>query len=162
MRRKRLLLVLALGIAGAILVMRRRPSAPAPPEQHLPPPVVKPPAPPLQVDAEGSYVPGYRFTVNRFRFTGLSLRPEALVTFATGSGAEQSVVCLEAVIRVDTLHLRCDDPQVGTVTIDGTFLTRLATTRLDAAVLTAVVTVRSGSGEVLYNAQDRFEWQPGH
>ena len=163
MRRKRLLLVLALGIAGALLVMRRqRTPTSTTPERRLPPPVVKPPAPPLQVDAEGSYVPGYRFTVNRFRFTGLSLRPEALVTFATGSGAEQSVVCLEAVIRVDTLHLRCDDPQVGTVTIDGTFLTRLATTRLDAAVLTAVVTVRSGSGEVLYNARDRFEWQPGH
>ena len=44
MRRKRLLLVLALGIAGAILVMRRRPSTPTTPERHLPPPIVKPPS----------------------------------------------------------------------------------------------------------------------
>jgi hypothetical protein len=164
MRRKRLLLGLALGIAGALLVMRRpRTPTSTPPEQRPPPPIVKPPAPPLQVDAEGSYVPGYRFAVNRFRFTGFSLRPEALVTFAqTTSGTEQAVACFEAVISVDTLHLRCDDPQVGTVTIDGKFLTRLVTTRLDAAVVTAVVTVRSGSGEILYNARDRFEWHPSN
>ena len=154
MRRKRLLLVLALGIAGAILVMRQRPSAPAPPEQHLPPPVVKPPAPPLQVDAEGSYVPGYPFTVNGFRFTGFSLRPEALVTFA-----ETTVACSEAQISAQSVHLRCDDPQVGTVTIDGRFLTRSASNRLDAAVLSAVVTVRTGSGEILYSARDSFRWQ---
>jgi len=164
MRRKRLLLVLALGIAGALLVMRRqRTPTSTTPDRRLPPPVVKPPAPPVQVDAEGSYVPGYRFTVNRFRFTGFSLRPEALVTLAqTTSGAEQAVACFEAAISVDTIHLRCDDPQVGTVTIDGKFLTRLVTTRLDAAVVTAVVTVRSGSGEILYNARDRFEWHPSN
>jgi len=164
MRRKRLLLVLVLGIVGAILIvlLPRTPTSTIP-EQRLPPPVVKPPAPPLQADAEGSYVPGYRFTVNRFRFTGFSLRPEAFVTFAqTTSGAEQSVACFEAVIRADTVHLRCEDPQVGTVTIDGKFLTRWATTRLDVAVLTAVVTVRTGSGEILYNARDRFEWHPGN
>ena len=164
MRRKRLLLVLALGIAGALLVMRRqRTPTSTTPDRRLPPPVVKPPAPPVQVDAEGSYVPGYRFTVNRFRFTGFSLRPEALVTLAqTTSGAEQAVACFEAAISVDTIHLRCDDPQVGTVTIDGKFLTRLVTTRLDAAAVTAVVTVRSGSGEILYNARDRFEWHPSN
>jgi hypothetical protein len=50
---------------------------------------------------------------------------------------------------------------VGTVTIDGKFLTRLATTSLDTAVLSAVVTVRSGSGEILYSARDSFVWHPG-
>src|SRR2546421_2906489 len=143
MRRKRLLLGLALGIAGALLVLRRpRTPTSTTPEQRLPPPVAKPPAPPLQVDAAGSYVPGYRFTVNRFRFTGFSLRPEALVTFAqTTSGAEQAVACFEAVISVDTIHLRCDDPQVGTVTIDVKLLNRLLATGLYGAVVTPSLTV---------------------
>jgi hypothetical protein len=106
-------------------------------------------------------VPGYAFTVNRFRFTGFSLRPDAFVTFAqTTGGAEQQLGCVEAVIRTETVRLRCDDPQVGTVTIDGKFLTRLVTRRLDAAVLSAVVTVRSGSGEILYRARDSFVWHP--
>lgn len=164
MRRNRLLLLLALGLAGAILVVLRL-RTPGPPlaEQPLPPPVVAPRKPPLQADAEGSYVPGYSFTVNRFRFTGFSLRPDALVTFAqTTSGTEQPVACLEALIRADTVHLRCDDPQVGTVTIDGKFLTRLVTKRLDAAVVSAVVTVRAGSGDILYRARDSFEWHPGN
>lgn len=164
MRRNRLLLFLALGLAGAILVvLRLRAPGPQIVEPPPPPPVVKPPKPPLQADAEGSYVPGYSFTVNRFRFTGFSLHPEALVTFAqTTSRTEEPVACLEALIRADTVHLRCDDPQVGTVTIDGKFLTRLVTTRLDAAVLSAVVTVRAaGSGEILYRARDSFEWHPG-
>jgi len=99
--------------------------------------------------------------VNRFQFTGFSLRPEALVTFAqTTAGIEQQAGCFEALIRPDTVHLRCDH-QAGTVTIDGKFLTRLATHSLDAAVLSAVVTVRSASGEILYSARDSFVWHPG-
>jgi hypothetical protein len=106
-------------------------------------------------------VPGYRFRVNRFRFTGFTLRPEAFVSFAEATaGTEQQVACLETLIRADTVHLHCDDPQVGTVTIDGKFLTRLATTRLGAAVVSAVVTVRAGSGDVLYSARDAFQWHP--
>lgn len=160
MHRNRLLLLLALGLAGAILVARRlrTPSSPSA-ERRLPPPVVERRKPPLQADAEGHYVPGYSFTVNRFRFTGFSLRPEALVTFTAGT--EQPVACLEALIRADTIHLRCDDPQVGIVTIDGKFLTRFVTNRLDAAVVSAVVTVRAGTGEILYRARDSFEWHPG-
>jgi len=154
MRRNRLLLVLALGIVGAVLlVLRPRTPSPTIAERRLPPPVVKPRQPPLQADAEGYYVPGYPFTVNGFRFTGFSLRPEALVTFA-----QTTVACFEAQISAQNVHLRCDDPQVGAVTIDGRFLTRLASTRLDAAVLSAVVTVRAGSGEILYSARDSFRW----
>ncbi len=164
MRRKRLLLLLALGLAAAVVVVLLLPTPSAPiAEQPLPPPVAESRKPPLQADAEGYYAPGYPFTVNRFRFTGFSLRPEAFVTFAgTTGGTEQPVACLEALIRPDTVHLRCDDPQVGTVTIDGRFLTRLVTARLDAAVVSAVVTVRDGSGEVLYRARDSFEWHPGN
>ncbi len=156
MRRNRLLLLLALALAGAFLFVLR-PGTPTPtiPEQRLPPPVVKPREPPLQADAEGSYVPGYPFTVNGFRFTGFSLRPEALVAFV-----QTTVACSEAQISAQSVHLRCDDPQVGTVTIDGRFLTRLASNQLDAAVLSAVVTVRAGSGEILYSARDSFRWQP--
>src|SRR5881396_1466457 len=146
MRRNRRLLLLALGLAGAVLVVLRlrTPSAPMA-EQLLPPPVVEPRKSPLQADAEGYYVPGYRFTLNGFRFTGFSLRPEAFVTFVTASGTRESPGCLQAAITADAVHLRCEGPQGSTVTIDGKFLTRLVTTRLDMAVLSAVVTVRSGS-----------------
>ncbi|PYO60050.1 MAG: hypothetical protein DMD28_13890, partial [Gemmatimonadetes bacterium] len=98
----------------------------------------------------------------RFQFTGFSLRPEALVTFAQRtSGVEQPAPCLEATISAVTIHLRCDYPQVGIVTIEGRFLTRLATNRLDTPAVSAVVTVRTGSGEVLYSARDSFVWNPG-
>jgi len=156
MRRHRLLLLLAFGLAAAVLlVLRPRTPRPTIAEPRLPPPVVKPRQPPLQADAEGDYVPGYPFTVNGFRFTGFSLRPEALVTFA-----QTTVACVEAQISAQNVHLRCDDPQVGMVTIDGRFVTRLASNQLDAAVVSAVVTVRAGSGEILYSARDSFRWRP--
>jgi hypothetical protein len=113
----------------------------------------------LQSEAEGHYVPGYEFTVNGYRFAGFSLHPEALVTFASATaGAKDQESCSESRITAATVHLRCDFPREGTVTIDGRFLTRLATSRLDAAVLSAVVTVRNGNGDVLYNARDAFVW----
>src|SRR6266576_4825070 len=113
MRRHRLLLVLALGLAGALfLVLRPRPPRSTTAEQRLPPPVAKPRQSPLQADAEGYYVPGYPFTVNGFRFTGFTLRPEALVTFG-----QTTVACTDAKISAQDLHLRCDDRQLGTVTI---------------------------------------------
>src|SRR5947209_16655254 len=130
MRRNRRLLLLALGLAGAVLVVRRlrTPSAPMA-EQPLPPPVVEPRKSPLQADAEGYYVPGYPFTVNGFRFTGFSLRPEALVTFA-----QTTVPCIEAQISAQNVNLGCDDPQIGPVPINGRFLTRLASNKLTAPV----------------------------
>jgi hypothetical protein len=161
MSRKRVVL-LALGLVGASLVVFvLLTPIPPPAEKPVPPPAVERPKQPLQADAEGSYVPGYRFTVDRFRFTGFSLRPEALVTFAqSSSGTQEPVPCLEAQIRADAFHLRCDDQQIGTVTIDGRFLTRFVTKRLDAPVVSAVVTVRAGSGDILYRARDSFEWHP--
>jgi len=162
-RRNRLALLLAFGlVAGGVVVLRRR-APPSPnPEPSSATPAVEPRKSALQADAEGYYVPGYEFTVNRLRFNGFSLRPEPVVMFARTSGsAQQAVACLETVIRADTVHLRCDDPQLGMVTtIDGAFRTRLATDRLDTTVLSAVVTVRSGSGDVLYRARDSFKWHP--
>ena len=161
MRRNRLLLLVALGLAvGLVVVLRPRTPPPANPVPRPAPPVEKP-RPALQADAAGYYVPGYRFAVNRFRFSGFSLRPEALVSFAqTSAGIDQPAPCVDALIRADTVHLRCDYPQLGTVSIDGKFLTRLATSSLDAAVLSAVVTVRSPSGDILYSARDSFVWHP--
>ena len=163
MRRNRLVLLLAFGLAaGGVVVLRRR-TAPSPnPEPPPTAPAVEPRKSALQADAEGYYVPGYEFTVNRLRFTGFSLQPEPVVLFARISGgAGLPVACLETVIRADSVHLRCDDPQLGMVTtIDGRFRTRLATDRLDTAVLSAVVTVRSGSGDIMYRARDSFKWHP--
>ena len=162
MRRNRVLLLVAAGLAvGLVVVLLPRTPPPAKPVPRPAPAVEKPRQPPLQADAEGYYVPGYRFAVNRLRFSSFSLRPEPLVSFAqTSAGIEQPAPCLEALIRADTLHLRCDYPQLGTVSIDGKFFTRFATNSLDRAVLSAVVTVRSPSGDVLYSARDSFVWHP--
>ena len=158
-----LVLFVAVSLAVGFLVVRRlRTPRPTISEQPPPPPAVEPRKPALQADAEGQYVPGYRFSVGRFRFTGFSLRPEALVTFAqTTSGTEEAEPCLEARISPASIHLRCEHPQVGIVTIEGRFLTRLATNRLDTPAVSAVVTVRAENGEVLYSARDSFLWEPG-
>ena len=161
MSRNRLLFIVALAVAGgAFVTLRlRSPTTSLPEKPAPPPPRVERPKPTLQSEAEGYYVPGYEFTVNGYRFAGFSLRPEALVAFASATaGTKDEESCSEARITAATVHLRCDFPREGTVTIDGRFLTRLATSRLDAAVLSALVTVRNGSGDVLYNARDSFVW----
>ena len=163
--KRRLLLVLlgAVGLAVGFLVVRQlRTPSPTIPKQPPPPPAVERRKPALQADAPGQYLPGYRFSVGRFRFTGFSLRPDALVTFdQSTSGTEDAAACLEATITPVRIHLRCEYPQVGIVTVEGRFLTRLATNRLDTPVVSAVVTVRAASGEVLYSARDSFVWEPG-
>ncbi|HYU89703.1 MAG TPA: hypothetical protein VE966_04615, partial [Gemmatimonadales bacterium] len=91
-RRLLLVLLLAVGLAGAFLVVLYLMPPPTNPEQPLPPPAVERRKPALQADAEGQYVPGYRFPVGRLRFTGFSLRPEALVTFAQATSGTEEVV----------------------------------------------------------------------
>jgi len=158
-----LLLFLALGLVCVVLVFLFLPPPEPTPVEHSAPPAVKPkPRSLLQADAAGSYVPGYAFSVNGFRFTGFSISPDTSVSFVSMSGTQRSGGCPQAVIRPDAVHLTCDGPPGTTITIDGKFLTRLATTRLESAVLSAVVTVRSGGGDVLYSARDRFAWQPPH
>jgi hypothetical protein len=157
------IVIVAAGVVVALLVALLL--VPLPPEAPPPPPPTPPrverPKPVLQADAEGYYVPGYRFQVDRFRFVRLTLRPDAVATFAeAGTGTEYAAYCDDARITPTVVHLRCDFRQVGTVTVEGRFLVRLATQRLDAPVLSAVVTVRSGSGEVLYSARDSFAWHP--
>jgi hypothetical protein len=118
-------------------------------------------APELQADAEGYYLPGYRFTVKGFQFASFNLRPEAWVTFAKISdGIEHPARCAVAMVKPDTLHLGCDYPGLGVVTIDGNFLTRIATSRSDTAVVSAIVTV-TAEGQLFYHARDSFIWVLG-
>src|SRR5260370_2415329 len=165
MSRNRLLFIGVLAVAGGIFAALRLGSpATSLPEKRAPqPPRIEEPNPALQSEAEGYYVPGYEFTVNGYRFAGFSLRPEALVTFASATaGNKDQESCSEARISAATVHLRCDFPREGTVTIDGRFLTRLATSRLDAAGLSAGGAVRSGYRGVVYYARGSFVLHPLH
>jgi hypothetical protein len=56
------------------------------------------------------------------------------------------------------VHLRCELDRVGMVTIEGRFTSRFTTSRLDAPVLSAVITVINTRGETLYRARDSFRW----
>jgi hypothetical protein len=151
---RRALLIIAVLLVAAVVGIWLLPSPP-PPAPPPPPPAAERRGPPLQADAEGTYVPGYRFAVGRFRFSGFSLRPEPLVFFGTTvAGCEDSQVLASA------FRISCEHPQVGTVTIDGRFLVRAATQRLDAQVASALVTVRNVRGEVQYRARDSFTWEP--
>lgn len=153
-RRGRVVLAIVVLIAAVVIVIWRLPSPP-PPAPPPPPPPAERRGPPLQADAEGTYRPGYRFTVGRFRFAGFSLRPEPLVFFGS-----QAAGCEQANITPTALRVSCAYPQVGVVTIDGRFLTRAATGRLDTPVVTALITVRSVRGDITYRARDSFTWEP--
>ena len=154
-----LLVVIGLAIIAFAVLLVITPAAPIP-EQPPPKPAAERRKAALQADAEGQYVPGYHFVVGPLRFTGFSLRPEALVTFAhPTSGTEEVAGCPEATVTATSIRLRCESPEVGIVTIQGRFLTRVATDRLDTPVVSAVVTVRAPSGEE-YSARDAFVWQP--
>jgi len=155
-RRGLLVLLFALCLAAVVFLMRRSRS-PTPTTTEQPRAPVAPPRRALQADAEGYYEPGYRFTVRDLRFTRLTLRPEPFVTF-TRTGTRQEAGCFDAVIRADTVHLRCELDRVGIVTIDGRFLTRFVTTGLDTPVLSAFVTIRNTRGETVYRARDSFVW----
>lgn len=129
---------------------------PAPTVTEAPKPAA--PSRPLQADAEGYYEPGYQFTLSDgLRFTRITLHPETFVTF-TRSGTKREAGCLDPVIKADVVQLRCELDRVGTVVIDGRFLTRYTTTKLDTPVLSAFVTVRNVRGETVYRARDSFTW----
>jgi hypothetical protein len=148
------IVLLVLVGAAAFVVLRLQPPAPVVTEQ---PKAAPPPPRPLQSDAEGYYEPGYQFTVSDRRFTRLTLRPDPFVTFSR-VGTRQEAGCEDARIGPDAVHLRCELDGVGTVTIDGRFTSRFATSRLDALVLSAVITVTNQRGETLYRARDSFSW----
>jgi len=158
----RLLLPIALVLVLAFLLVLRVADRPPALVQEQPTPIVAPPpGPDLQANAEGYYLPGDKFTVNGFLFADFSLRPDAWVTFArTRDSIEHPSPCTEATINPDTLHLRCTYPRLGVVTIDGNFLTRIATLRSDRPVVSAVVTVTAG-GHTLHRGRDSFIWVRG-
>jgi len=162
-RRRRTVVVgvvlLALVGAGALVIMRL--PAPAPvvtvqPDTTAPPP--PPPPRPLQSEAEGYYEPSYKFTVSDRRFTRVTLRPEPFVTFSR-PGIRDEVGCADARISPAAVHLRCAFERVGImVTIEGQFPSRSVTSRLDAPVLDAMVTVTNTRGETLFRARQPFYW----
>jgi hypothetical protein len=155
-RRTRVIILIFLLLLGAAVVFVAIQQPPPPPVAEKPKAPAAP-ARPLQADAEGYYEPGYQFTVGSLRFTRLTLQPETFVTF-TRTGTRTEAGCLDPVIRPDRLQLRCELERVGTVLIDGRFLTRYATTRLDTPVLSAFITVRNTRGETVYRARDAFTW----
>ncbi len=153
------LVLLTVGVvvvaAGVFVALQPVPPAPTAVEQ---PAQVAPPPRPLQVDAEGSYEPGYQFSVMGARFTRLTLRPEPSVTFAR-VGTRQEAGCFNGTVRADIVQLTCEIDRVGVMTIDGRFVTRFATTALDRPVLSALLTVRNARGEIVYRARDSFVWR---
>jgi len=151
--------LLALGGAGAFVILRLQAPAPVVTQPIAAPPPQQPPPPPrpLQSEAEGYYVPSYQFTVADRRFTRLTLRPQPFVTFAR-TGTRQEVGCADARISPAAVHLRCEFERVGTVTIEGQFPSRSVTSRLDAPVLNALVTMTNTRGETLFRARESFYW----
>ena len=153
--------LLALGGAGAFVILRLRAVAPVVTAQPnaAPPPLEPPPPPPrpLQSEAEGYYEPSYQFTVSDRRFTRLTLRPQPFVTFSR-MGTRQEVACEDARIGPAAVHLRCELERVGIVTIDGQFPSRSVTSRLDAPVLDALITITNTRGETLFRARESFYW----
>ena len=163
-RRRRTVVVgvslLALVGAGALVILRL--PAPAPvvtqPTEAPPPEPPPPPPRPLQSEAEGYYEPSYKFTVSDRRFTRLTLRPQPFVTFSR-TGTRDEVGCADARISPAAVHLRCEFERVGiVVTIEGQFPSRSVTSRLDAPVLNAMVTVTNTRGETLFRARQPFYW----
>lgn len=149
------LVVLVLVGAGAVVIVL----LPAPAPKIVEQPKAAPPPPPraLQSEAEGYYEPSYSFTIGDRQFRRLTLRPQAFLTFARYGGRAESG-CADARVGQSGVYLRCEVERVGIVTIDGRFMSRYATSRLDAGVLSASITVTNPRGEVLYRARDSFRW----
>ena len=151
--------LVALVGAGAFVILRLPAPAAAVTEQPAPPPEPPPPPPrPLQSEAEGYYEPSYKFTVSDRRFTRLTLRPQAFVTFSR-TGTRDEVGCADARINPVAVHLRCEFERVGIViTVEGQFPSRSVTSRLDAQVLNAWITITNTRGETLFRARESFYW----
>ena len=162
-RHRRRVIIIGTAVAvvgGAGLFVVLQPVAPPPPPvvETAPAAVAAPPKP-LQADAEGYYEPGYQFSVADRRFTRLTLRPDPSVRFVR-TGTRQEFGCFDAVITPQTVRMTCELERVGTMTIDGRFVNRVATTAMDAPTISALLTVRNTRGEVLYSARDNFVWRP--
>lgn len=156
-RRTIVVAIVVLALVGAAAFVILLLPAPAPTVVEQPKAAPPPPPRPLQADAEGYYEPSYNFSVAGRRFTRLTLRPEPFVTFSR-VGTREEAGCAEARIGPDAVHLRCELYRVGMVTIDGRFPSRVVTSRLDAPVLSALITVTNARGEIIYRARDSFRW----
>jgi hypothetical protein len=156
-RRPIAVVVILLSLVGAAGLVILRLQAPAPTVTAQPTAAPPPPPRALQSEAEGYYEPSYEFTIADRRFTRLTLRPEPFVTFSR-IGTRQEAGCAEAWIGREAVYLRCELDRVGMVTIDGRFTSRFVTSRLDAPILSALITITNTRGEILYRARDSFRW----
>jgi hypothetical protein len=156
-RRPIAVVVILLSLVGAAALVILRLQAPAPTVTVQPTAAPPPPPRALQSEAEGYYEPSYEFTIADRRFTRLTLRPEPFVTFSR-IGTRQEAGCADARIGREAVYLRCELDRVGMVTIDGRFTSRFVTSRLDAPVLSALITITNTRGEILYRARDSFRW----
>ena len=152
-----MVLVLVSAAAVVLILVIPEPTPTTVAVQPAAPPPPPPPPRPLQSEAEGYYEPDYQFSIGDRRFLRLTLRPQAFLTFAKYGGRQQDG-CAEARIGPSAVYVRCDVERVGMVTIDGRFTSRYATSRLDAGVLSASITVTNPRGEVLYRGHDSFRW----
>ena len=150
--------VVVVGGAGVFVALQTAAPPPAPVVEQ-PPAAAAPPPRPLQADAEGYYEPGYQFSVADRRFTRLTLRPDPSIRFVR-TGTRQEYGCSDVTITPQIVRMICDIERVGTMTIDGRFVTRVATTAMDAPAISALLTVRNMRGEVVYSARDNFVWRP--
>ncbi len=118
----------------------------------------------------GFYYPREPVTVAEYHIEGLGLAPYPHVVWDSGGGQGAPEACSERLVVRDTLHLLCEVPAIGTVTIDGRFLvTRVAggivvkrvrgENGAEVDVLDALVKVSRG-GETLYSKRQRFAY--GH
>lgn len=140
-------------------------------------------------DASGYYSPQPRIVVGKYEITTVALhnidywcgggcgynnpRPVtdpqtlSLRLSADTSQGVPAALCGEWTIRADTLHLACESPDLGTITIDGAFLDKggdfgnvFSNGQHPKFVLSATVTVSQG-GRVVYTARHQFSYFHG-
>ncbi len=123
-------------------------------------------------DLDGFYFLRDTLSVGGYKIIALALAPRvALIKEDSTGHQDTSRDCAEAIVRPDTVHLRCELPPVGVVTIDGKFLvTRTANGvvytlgpgQSDDAVdeLSALVTV-SRDNTPIHSARHNFTFRLG-
>ncbi len=73
-------------------------------------------------DATGYYFPTEPIIVGDYEVAFLHIDSTSSVILLRDSANSAPVACRDAVVSPDTLHLKCDDPALGAVTFDGSFV----------------------------------------
>ena len=106
----------------------------------------------IRFEATGYYFPTEPILVGDYEVAFLHIDSSSSVILLRDSTNSASVTCRDAVVSPDTLHLKCDDPALGAVTFDGSFIEKRGS--FDAPdidpgitlVLAATTTVQLGGG----------------